>query len=56
VHDLYFERGTRNSSRERSGVSPMRLHLGIQGTGSIPQFRATAKLGEFLKARFSQSF
>ncbi len=22
----------------------------------IPQFRATAKLGEFLEARFSQSF
>jgi len=23
---------------------------------SIPQFKATAKLGEFLEARFSQSF
>jgi hypothetical protein len=34
------------------------VHLGIQRTGShstIPQFKATAKLGEFLEARFSQS-
>jgi hypothetical protein len=24
--------------------------------GPVPQFKATAKLGEFLEARFSQSF
>ena len=27
VHDLYFEPGTRNSGRERSGVSPMHSPL-----------------------------
>ncbi len=28
----------------------------FKGLDPIPQFRATAKLGEFLEARFSQSF
>jgi hypothetical protein len=32
------------------------VHVGIQELDSIPQFRATAKLSQFLEARFSQSF
>lgn len=32
------------------------IHVGIQGTGAtIPQFKATAELGECLETRFSQS-
>jgi hypothetical protein len=32
------------------------VHVSIQGTGSHSTVRATAKLGEFLEAQFSQSF
>jgi hypothetical protein len=32
------------------------VHLAFKELDPIPQFRATAKLGEFLEARFSQSF
>ena len=49
-------RSTRNSGRERSGVSPMRSLRHSRNWIPIPQFKATAKLGEFLEARFSQSF
>ena len=31
------------------------VHIGVQGTRPIPQFKATAKLGEFLEVRVSQS-
>jgi hypothetical protein len=33
-----------------------RFHVGIQELDPIPQLKATAKLGEFLESRFSQSF
>jgi hypothetical protein len=32
------------------------VHFCIQELDPIPQFKATAKLGAFLEARFSQSF
>ncbi len=56
VHDLYFEpkyeefrsRTTWNQSNVFTSAS--------KEPDPIPQFRATAKLGEFLAARFSQSF
>lgn len=56
VHDLYFRRSTRNSIRERSGVCQMRSRVRSRNWNPIPQFKATAKLGEFLETRFSQSF
>jgi hypothetical protein len=38
-------------------VEPVeRFHIGLQGTGPIPQFKATAKLGGFLETRFKQTF
>jgi hypothetical protein len=33
-----------------------RVYFAFKELDPIPQFRATAKLGEFLEARFSQSF
>ena len=55
VHDLYFEPSTRNSGRRQSGVSRMPSHPRSKNW-ILSQFKATAKLGEFLEARFSQSF
>ena len=38
------------------GVEPLEcLYLGLQELDAIPQFKATAELGEFLEARFAQS-
>jgi hypothetical protein len=34
----------------------MRSHLHSKELDPVPQFKAIAKLGEFLEARFSQSF
>ncbi len=47
--DVPFHRG-------RSGVSRMRLPQHFKELDPIPQFEATAKLGEFLETRFSQAF
>ena len=41
---------------ERSGVSSNAFTSAFKELEPIPQFKATAKLGEFLEARFSQSF
>lgn len=49
-------RNTRNSGREPSGVSPTRSRPHSKKLDPFPQFKATAKLSEFLEARFSQSF
>jgi hypothetical protein len=46
----------RNSGPELSGVSPNALTSAFKELEPIPQFKATAKLGEFLEARFSQTF
>ena len=32
------------------------FNASLQGTGAIPQFKTTAKLGNFLETRFKQSF
>jgi hypothetical protein len=56
VHDLYFEPSTTNSRRGQSGVLSNGFTSAFKELDPIPQFRATAKLGEFLEGRFSQSF
>lgn len=52
VHDLYFE-PRYDGFRPRTIWS---LSNTFKGLDAIPQFKATAKLGEFLETRFSQSF
>ena len=49
-------RRTRNSGRERSGVSPTAFASAFKELEPIPQFKAAANLGEFPEARFSQAF
>jgi hypothetical protein len=49
-------RSMKNSGRGRSGVCRMRFTSAFKEFDPITQFKATAKLGEFLEARFSQSF
>jgi hypothetical protein len=56
VHELYFEL---KYDEYRSGTIwslSNAITSASKGLESIPQFKATAKLGEFLEARFSQSF
>jgi hypothetical protein len=52
VHDLYFQ-PKYEEFRSRTIWS---LSNAFKELEPIPQFRATAKLGEFLESRFSQSF
>jgi len=56
VHDLYFEpRYDEFRSRTIWSLSNA-FTSAFKELEPIPQFKATAKLGEFLEARFSQSF
>jgi len=56
VHDLYFE-PTYEEFRLRTIWSLSNAFTSaFKELEPIPQFRATAKLGEFLEARFSQAF
>ncbi|MCU1296332.1 MAG: hypothetical protein JWO91_610 [Acidobacteriaceae bacterium] len=55
VNDVYFEPSMRNSSQGPSGLSNAFTST-FKQLDPIPQFETTAKLGEFLQARFSQSF
>ena len=56
VHDLYFEpRYEEFRSRTIWSLSKA-FTSAFKELDPIPQFRATAKLGEFLEARFSQAF
>ncbi len=56
VHDLYFE-PTYEEFRPRTIWSLSNAFTSaFKELDPIPQFRATAKLGEFLEDRFSQSF
>ena len=56
VHDLYFEpKYEEFQVRTIWGVSNA-FTSAFKELEPIPQFKATAKLGEFLEARFSQSF
>jgi hypothetical protein len=56
VHDLYFE-PQYDEFRPRTIWSLSNAFTSaFKELDPIPQFRATAKLGEFLEARFSHSF
>jgi hypothetical protein len=56
VHDLYFE-PKYDEFRARTIWSLSNAFTSaFKELDPIPQFRATAKLGEFLETRFSQSF
>jgi len=56
VYDLYFEpRYEEFQSRTIWRLSNA-FTSAFEELEPIPQFKATAKLGEFLEARFSQSF
>jgi hypothetical protein len=56
VHDLYFE-PKYEEFRSRTIWSLLNVFTSaFKELDTIPQFRAAAKLGEFLEARFSQSF
>jgi len=55
VDDLYFEPKYEKFRARTMWSLSKRLHF-TKELEPIPQFRATAKLGEFLEARFSQSF
>jgi hypothetical protein len=56
VHDLYIEpRYEEFRLRTIWSLSNM-FTSAFKELDAIPQFRATAKLGEFLEARFSQAF
>jgi hypothetical protein len=57
VHDFYFEPkygGIRLTDHLESFRTPSPRPF--KGLKPIPQFKAPAKLGEFLEARFSQAF
>ena len=56
VHDLYFE-PKYEEFRPRTIWSLSNAYTSAcKELDPIPQFKATAKLGQFLEARFSQSF
>ena len=56
VHDLYFE-PKYEEFRSRTIWSLFNaFDSAFKELGPIPQFKATAKLGDFLETRFSQSF
>jgi hypothetical protein len=56
LHDLYFE-PKYDEFRARTIWSLSNAFTSaFKELDPIPQFKATAKLGEFLEARFSQSF
>jgi hypothetical protein len=55
MHDLYFE-PKYEEFQPRTIRSPSNAFTAFKELDPIPQFKATAKLGEFLDARFSQTF
>lgn len=56
VHDLYFEPKYKEFWPRTIWSLSNAFTSGFKELDPIPQFKATAKLGEFLEARFSQSF
>jgi hypothetical protein len=56
VHDLYFEPTYEEFQSRTIWSLSNAFPSAFKELDPIPQFRATAKLGEFLEARFSQSF
>ena len=55
VHDLYFEQKHEEFRPRTIWSLSNAFTSAFKELDPIPQFRATAKLGEFLEARFSQS-
>jgi hypothetical protein len=56
VHDLYFEPKYEDFRSRTVWSLSNAFTSAFKELDPIPQFRATAKLGESLDARFSQSF
>jgi hypothetical protein len=56
VHDLYFDSKYEEFQPRTIWSLFNAFTSAFKELGPIPQFKATAKLGEFLEARFSQSF
>jgi hypothetical protein len=56
VHDLYFELKYEDFRPRTISSLPNAFTSAFRELEPIPQFKVTAKLGEFLEARFSQSF
>ena len=56
VHDLYFEPKYEEFRPRTISSLSNAFTSAFKELEPIPQFKATAKLGEFLEARFSQSF
>jgi hypothetical protein len=56
VHDLYFEPKEEEFRARTIWSLSNAFTSAFKEMEPIPQFKATAKLGEFLEARFSQSF
>jgi hypothetical protein len=56
VHDLYFEPNYEEFRPRTIWSLSNAFTSAFKELDPIPQFKATAKLGEFLEARFSQSF
>jgi hypothetical protein len=56
VHDLYFEPNYEEFQSRTIWSLSNAFTSAVKELDPIPQFRAIAKLGEFLEVRFSQSF
>jgi hypothetical protein len=56
VHDLHFEPQYEEFRSRTIWSLSNAFTPAFKELDPIPQFKATAKLGEFLEARFSQSF
>jgi hypothetical protein len=56
VHDFYFEPKYEEFRARTIWTLSNAFTSAFKELDPIPQFRATAKLGEFLETRFSQSF
>jgi hypothetical protein len=56
VHDLYFEPKHEEFRPQTMWSLSNAFTSAFKELDPIPQFKATAKLGEFLEGRFSQSF
>ena len=56
VHDLYFEPKYEELRSRTIWSLSNAFTSAFEQLDPIPQFKATAKLGEFLEARFSQPF
>jgi len=56
VHDLYFEPKCEEFRSRNIWSLSNAFTSAFKKLDPIPQFKATAKLGEFLEARFRQSF